>query len=214
MSISRIKKVWRDKLLDPNFRLLFMLSFVVLVFSLYWTARFLVYNETREGFSFNDPLLSLFAPVNVTWFTFGMIYFGLLTALISLSFYPEKLMLALQSYTVVVLFRMVTIYFLPLNAPADIIPLRDPFVELFGNGKTFLRDLFFSGHTATMFIFFLTAQNKTLKVIFLIGTVLVGACVLIQHVHYTIDVVVAPFVTYTSYRIALLIDCKIRGNKT
>ncbi len=213
MTITEFKKTWREKLSDPNFRFLFMLSFIILAFILYWMAKFLVYNEARPGFSFTDPFLSLFTPIKVTWVTFALIYFAVITALISLSFYPDKLMLALQSYTLVILFRLITIYFLPLNPPDSIIPLRDPVVELFGNGKTLLKDLFFSGHTATMFIFFLTAQNKKLKIIFLVSTVLVGACVLIQHVHYTIDVVIAPFVTYTSYRIALLIDDKIRKSE-
>ena len=210
MSFTELKKNWQEKLSDPNFRFLFMLSFIVLAFVLYWMTKFLLYNETRQGITLDDPLLSLFSPIKVTWITFGLIYFGLITALISLSFYPDKLMLALQSYGLVALFRVTAMYFLPLNPPAHIIPLKDPVVELFGNGHTLLRDLFFSGHTATMFIFFLTAQNKTLKIIFLISTVLVGACVLVQHVHYTVDVVIAPFVTYTSYRIALLIDNKIR----
>ncbi|MFA3783997.1 phosphatase PAP2-related protein [Melioribacteraceae bacterium 4301-Me] len=209
MNIQQFRKVWQEGLSNSNFRFLFMLSFIVLAFILYWMAKFLAYNETRAGFSFNDPFLSLFPAIKVTWVTFGLIYLALLLALISLSFHPDKLMLALQSYALVILFRMLTIYFLPLNPPATIIPLKDPVVELFGNGKTLLKDLFFSGHTATMFIFFLTAQNKKLKTIFLISTVLVAACVLMQHVHYTIDVIVAPFVTYTSYRIALLIDCKL-----
>lgn len=213
MSITEFRKTWREKLSDPTFRFLFMLSFIILVFILYWMAKFLVYNEARPGFSFTDPFLSLFTPIKVTWVTFALIYFAVITALISLSFYPDKLMLALQSYTLVILFRLITIYFLPLNPPDSIIPLRDPVVELFGNGKTLLKDLFFSGHTATMFIFFLTAQNKKLKIIFLVSTVLVGACVLIQHVHYTIDVVIAPFVTYASYRIALLIDDKIKKSE-
>jgi len=37
----------------------------------------------------------------------------------------------------------------------------------------------------------------------LIGTILVGLSVILQHAHYTVDVLVAPFVAYASYRIAL-----------
>lgn len=202
-SISELKKTWREPLLDKNFRARFLYSFVSLAIILLLLARFLAYNETREGFALGDPLLSAFRPVDVTWLTFGLIYAALLIALFSLSFHPESLLIALQAYAFMALFRMATIYFLPLNAPAEIIPLKDPFVEIFGGGKTLLRDLFFSGHTATMFLFFLTAESKMLKKVFLVCTVLVGAAVLIQHVHYTVDVIAAPFFAYTCYRIAL-----------
>jgi len=40
-------------------------------------------------------------------------------------------------------------------------------------------------------------------VIFLITTILVGLAVIFQHVHYTVDVVAAPFFSYASYKIVL-----------
>ena len=173
-------------------------------------AHFLAYNETKSGFSFKDPLLNLFEPVDVTWLTFGLIYLALIVALGWLSFHPDDFLLAIQSYSLVALFRLFTIFFLPLNAPVTIIPLTDPFVEFFGGGQTLYRDLFFSGHTSIMFLFFLTNRNKKLRPVFLAATFLVGACVLIQHVHYTIDVLAAPFFAYTSFRIAVLLKPKVQ----
>jgi hypothetical protein len=82
------------------------------------------------------------------------------------------------------------------------IALRDPFVDfVVGDGSVLTRDLFFSGHTSTMFLLFLTATARPLRLLFIAGTMLVGACVLLQHVHYTIDVFAAPFFAYGSYRI-------------
>ncbi|MCL6099725.1 MAG: sphingomyelin synthase family protein [Bacteroidetes bacterium] len=206
-----LKKTWREHLLDKNFRVRAGLTFFFLAVVLFSLAKFLPYNETRPGFSMDDPFLDLFSPIKVTWLTFGLIYLGLIVAVTSLSFYPEKFLLAFQSYTVIALFRLATIYFLPLNAPAATIPLRDPVVEFFGGGSTLLRDLFFSGHTSMMFLFFLVSPNKTLKRIYLIATFLVAACVLVQHVHYTIDVIAAPVFAYTGYRIALLVDSHIKN---
>ncbi len=203
---SLLKNIWLPKLLDKNFRTRFFISIIILSASLFSIAKFLAYNETREGFSFNDPVLNLFTPVDLTWLTFVLIYASLIVALYSISFNPEIFITALQSYALIMFLRLITIYLLPLNAPTTIIPLTDPFVEFFGGGQTLYRDLFFSGHTATMFLFYLTNQNKKLRRIFFTATIIVGVCVLIQHVHYTIDVLAAPFFTYTSYRIAVVIN--------
>ena len=204
--LKEIKSIWLPYLLDKSFRTKFLITIILLAIILFSLATFLAYNEARPGFSFNDPFLATFNAVDVTWLTFGLIYLGLIIALSFLLFNPDRMLLALQSYTLVAALRLIMIYFLPLNAPLHIIPLKDPFVEFFGGGTTLLRDLFFSGHASTMFLFFLTAKSKKLKTVFLICTILIAACVLIQHVHYTIDVVAAPFFAYTSYRISRLIN--------
>jgi len=210
--LKEIKSIWTPFLQDRTFRTRLIITFVFLAVILFFLAKFLSYNEARPGFSFNDPLLSLFQPVDVTWLTFGLIYIALITALTFLMFHPNRMLAALQSYTLIAALRLITIYFLPLNAPPHIIPLKDPFIEFFGGGTTLLRDLFFSGHTSTMFLFFLTSKSKKLKTVFLICTVLVATCVLIQHVHYTIDVIAAPFFAYTGYRISRLINKKKKSS--
>jgi membrane-associated phospholipid phosphatase len=47
-----------------------------------------------------------------------------------------------------------------------------------------------------------------LKAFFLIAAIVVGVSVLLQHVHYTIDVFVAPFFAYCSFYIVK----KIKNN--
>jgi hypothetical protein len=209
----QLAAIWKKELSDKNFLVRSCITLFFLAVSLFILATFLPYNETRQGYPLKDPFLSLFHPVDVTWFTFALIYGGLIIAFISLCFRPEAFLLALQSYTIIALLRFTTIYFLPLNAPEAIIPLKDPFVEFFGGGQTLLRDLFFSGHTATMFLFYLTCSTKRLKWMYLVCTILVAAAVLIQHVHYTVDVVAAPVFAYVSYRIAYLVDTQIKKNK-
>jgi hypothetical protein len=203
-----IKSIWQLAFADKTFRVRFAITIIFLAVILFLIAKFLAYNESRPGFSFNDPFLSSFKALDLTWLTFGLIYLGLITALVSLAFHPSRMLIALQAYTLIMALRLITIYFLPLNAPLYIIPMEDPFVEFFGGGTTLLRDLFFSGHASTMFLLFLTAKSKKLKIIFLICTILVAFCVLLQHVHYTIDVIAAPFFAYTSYRISRLINKK------
>ena len=95
--------------------------------------------------------------------------------------------------------RILAMYLLPLQPPEKMIILNDPFVEFFGTGQTLTKDLFFSGHTATLLILFLISEKKIIKTIFLISTIVVAIAVLLQHVHYTIDVFAAVFFTYTCY---------------
>jgi membrane-associated phospholipid phosphatase len=114
---------------------------------------------------------------------------------------PFKLMLALQTYGLMVIFRTIAMYLTPLNPPNGIILLDDPFVQFFGQGEILTKDLFFSGHTATLFLLFLLTENKKLRMIFLASTFVVGACVLFQKVHYSIDVFAAFFFAFYAFRI-------------
>jgi membrane-associated phospholipid phosphatase len=117
-------------------------------------------------------------------------------------------MFILQAYSLLGVIRMAAMYIIPLNPPPDMIPLNDPFVEYFGTGRLLTKDLFFSGHTATLFLLFLTVQSKKLKILFLTCTIALGLSVLLQHVHYSIDVLAAPFFTYTCFHIILFFHKK------
>jgi hypothetical protein len=98
---------------------------------------------------------------------------------------------------------------LPLDPPQTMIPLTDPFVEYFGTGISLSKDLFFSGHTSTLFLLGLTMQARRWRTFFFFCTAAVACCVLIQHIHYTVDVFVAPFFAYASYRLALSMHSRL-----
>ncbi|GBD87345.1 hypothetical protein BMS3Abin03_01277 [bacterium BMS3Abin03] len=184
-------------------------TFTVLIVVLIFFPKFLAYVEVRQGIVLPDPVLNLFNPVDLTWLTFALIYLSLLIAVISFIPNPIMLVKALQCYSLLVIIRTAAMYVTPFDAPANILPLNDPFVQLLGSGDILTKDLFFSGHTATLFLLFLLEERKYLKVIFIISTVVVGASVLLQHVHYTIDVFAAPFFAYGSFRLVTIINNKI-----
>lgn len=209
MIINHIKEIidaWKAALSNSGFRNKFIVSVVLLAVVLFFLASYLPFNETRPGVSLHDPLLESFDAIDLTWISFVLIYGALIVGLSAMAKFPAQILIAFQSYTLLAALRLITIHFLPLNAPPGIIPMEDPFVAFFGGGKTLLRDLFFSGHTSTMFLLALTAKSKTLKWSFVICTILIGVTVLAQHVHYTIDVIAAPFFAYTGYRISHLIN--------
>ncbi|HQQ77169.1 MAG TPA: phosphatase PAP2-related protein [Thermoanaerobaculia bacterium] len=197
---------WAEAWRDPRFRLRLALTVPALVAVLALLARFLTFVEARPGAVLTDPVLALLAPRDLTWLTFSLIYLGLAFGVARLAADPRALVVALQAYVLMVIFRMAAMWVTPLEAPPGMIPLHDPLVRLFGPGKLLTKDLFFSGHTSTLFLLALAVPGRRSKALFLFCTAAVGISVLAQHVHYTIDVLAAPFFAYASFRIARLFD--------
>jgi membrane-associated phospholipid phosphatase len=164
-------------------------------------SRYLIFNEARPGVVFDDPLLRHFRAINLNPLIFFVIYSSLIISLIAFLFKPWQLMIGFQTYTLMVLFRMVAMYLVPLDPPEGCIDLQDPVVFVLGTGQKVVKDLFFSGHTATAFMLFLVAKNKYLKSYFLAATFIVGISVILQKAHYTIDVYVGIIFSYASYQI-------------
>jgi len=71
------------------------------------------------------------------------------------------------------------------------------------NAFTFTGDLFFSGHTGLPFLMALIFwKDKILRTTFLIISVFFGFIVLAGHMHYSIDVFSAFFITYGIFQIS------------
>jgi hypothetical protein len=83
-----------------------------------------------------------------------------------------------------------------------LIDLKDPVCDMMYCSRTITRDLFYSGHTATLFLFYLCSSKKPDRVYMLLAAIAIGILVLIQHVHYTIDVLCAPFFASGCYRLS------------
>ncbi len=207
-----LKQNWKNFVSNKRNRFEFILTIIVLTALLISFSQFLLFIEERPGAVLNDPILNIFSPINLSWLTFALIYLSLIIALIKLIQKPDKLMIALQCYGLMVILRTIAMYLLPLEAPVTLIPLNDPFVQIFGEGNILEKDLFFSGHTATLFLLFLLMDKGSLKFMFLFFTLAVAISVVLQHVHYSIDVLAAPFFAYTSYRIILLLRAKETHN--
>lgn len=68
---------------------------------------------------------------------------------------------------------------------------------------TSANDLFFSGHTGLPFLMALVFQkNRRLLVFFTTTAIFFGIIVLLAHLHYSIDVLAAFFITHTIYHLA------------
>jgi len=194
----------------PSFRIQLAITIALLLCILYFIPIFFNYIQNREGKTLNDQVLDLIGPVDVSWITFTLIYTSLLSGLISLSHSPQRLLMSLQAYCILTFIRMLCISLTPLNEPAGIIVLKDPLVEILSySGKVITKDLFFSGHVSTTFLLFLCVTNRWLKKVLLLATVLIAVLILIQHVHYTVDVVIAPLFGFIAYKTAMYLQRRI-----
>ena len=200
---------WKSFLKNKKNLTEFIITAVVVTAVIIAFSHFLHFVEQRKGVVLNDPLLNAFNPIDLTWLTFALIYISLIIFVVTTFNKPDKLLIAFQAYGLMLIFRTIAMYLTPFEAPETILLLNDPFVQFFAKGDILTKDLFFSGHTGTLFLVFLLAENKTLKTIFLILTILVGSAVLLQHVHYSVDVFVAPFVAFGAYKITQQIHSKI-----
>jgi hypothetical protein len=73
---------------------------------------------------------------------------------------------------------------------------------IYGENIAITKDLFFSGHTATMvFVCFFLPDMRERKIAIGLTIVLV-IFLLIQHVHYSLDILAAPLATWMSIRLA------------
>ncbi|MCF8257165.1 MAG: sphingomyelin synthase family protein [Flavobacteriales bacterium] len=201
---------WKEAWSHRSFRIGLLVTVVSLFTVLQVIIRVMDFMETQPGAQLHDPILALLPPTDLTWPLTFLIYSNLILLLWGNLYHPRELLISMQTYTLMVLTRIVTLYTFPLEAPDGIIPLLDPFVQWKSeSGFVHTKDLFFSGHTATVFICFLTTVSSRLRIWFLIATALVGFFVLLQHVHYTIDVVAAPFVSYLCYKMVLVTNEKL-----
>jgi hypothetical protein len=203
MAGNSVTRIWKDELRNRSFlaeSILTLATFVAVIRLIGYAMNFI---DERAGVFLPDPILTQFKPVNVTWVTFGILWPSLIVAVCFLVHEPRRLVMAFQAAILVLLFRTGTLLLVPFEPMPSIIPLADPIIVNLSTGKLVLKDLFFSGHTSVMFLAFLSASRTWLKPIFLIGTIAVAICILLQHVHYSCDVFAAPFFTYASWRIIL-----------
>ncbi|WP_134091637.1 phosphatase PAP2-related protein [Olivibacter sp. XZL3] len=173
------------------------LLFIVLLFVL---PHFFDHIELRDGVPLYDPILILLPSIDLSTPIFICIW-GIAALLLYRCFSSPAIMItALYGFLIVLFMRMLTISLVALDPPAGLIPLVDPLSNIaYGKAGFITKDLFFSGHTATMFLIFLCLPKRGDKLLALLATLLVGSMVLIQHVHYSIDVLAAPLFTWCCF---------------
>ncbi|MDI9365325.1 MAG: phosphatase PAP2-related protein [Flavobacterium sp.] len=194
--------LWADAWANKWFKIKLITGLCLVAITLSLYPLFFDYIEQRNGVVLNDFLLDKLPARNVSIPVFTIIWgMGALT-LYRVIRSPRIAINITWCFLLIAISRVLSISLLNLNPPAQLIPLVDPLSNTFYGGKFITKDLFYSGHTATQFLMFLCLEKKIDKILTLISTVLIGILVLIQHVHYTLDVVTAPLFAYVCYKVS------------
>jgi PAP2 superfamily C-terminal len=154
--------------------------------------------EARQGIVLNDWVLQRIPARDFSITIFIFLWSTSLLVIIRCIQQPAIFLLTIYVIIAITITRIITISLFPLDPPPGLIHIKDPLTSLsYGGSQVFMtKDLFFSGHTANLFLIYLCLQKKRDKQFALLATITVGILVLVQHVHYSIDVIVAIIFTY------------------
>ena len=192
--------VWKINWQSSDYRKKLITGLILISFILFSLPFFFQAIEQRNGISFNDYLLSWLPAYDLSIYIFTVIWSMTLLTFSRFKQDPNIFLTFLWGFILINLSRFVSIGLIPLNAPADLIPIHDPISNHFYGPKFITKDLFFSGHTASTFLLLLCLEKKNLVFyIFLLYHINTVFFLIITHEHYTIDILGAYFITYSIY---------------
>ncbi len=198
---KELARRYKDHFARHDYRVAAVGSFLLFLASLY--ASILAGHFAKEVGTnpVADLILSNTPALNVGGlFVFGTALFVIFVAAVSLS-HPRRIPFIFLSLALFFFIRagfvsLTHIAAFPERANTDFgFTLKKYF---FGN------DLFFSGHTGAPFMLALVFWRDTrLRFAFLAWSIFFGLVVLLGHLHYSIDVAAAYFITYSVYHLTL-----------
>jgi hypothetical protein len=199
-NINMLKNIFhKHKLLwsQKSFRLSAFLSLIFLLASLLANYAGNLYASLSASNYVSDLILDNLPVVNIDFMFFEGFGIFILFIVYFLIKEPQKIPFTIKSIAVFILIRSISISLTHLAVPPDHSPLDNIF-----RGITFENDLFFSSHTGLPFLMALNFwENKRVRLIFILISLIFGASVLLGHIHYSIDVFAAFFITYGIFHI-------------
>lgn len=194
--IKRHKEFWSDKVFSGLAFDGILLLAASLVIN-YYTG---TYASIRASNSVSDLFLDNLPILNVNFiFIDGFILFILFIAAL-LFHQPKKIPFLLKTAALFVFVRAIFMTLthigpFPLQSPLETGDIVGKFI--------FSGDLFFSGHVGLSFLMALIFwPSARIRMIFIGLSVIFGAAALLGHLHYSIDVFAAYFITYSIFMIS------------
>lgn len=185
---------------NRRFLATFFFSLIFLLLALFINFHAGTYATESQSNSVTDIVLSNTRVYDLdAVFIYGAILFWVFVIGVTL-YDPKRAPFTYNSVALFVLVRSLFISLTHLGPFPDrlILPASD-IISKFSFGG----DLFFSGHTGLPFLMALVFWDiKPLRYLFIFSAILFGIVVLLAHLHYSIDVLAAFFITYTIYHIS------------
>lgn len=193
---------YKQSFKDKNFISAFFSGLLLFISSLFVNFYAGIYATERASNAVTDIILSNIRFYDVDGaFVYGTIILFLFILGVCLH-RPERFPFIFKSIGLFVLIRALFISLTHLG-PFPTHAIIDPLSII--NKFSFGADLFFSGHTGLPFLLALMFWEHTLyRYIFLFTSFTFAIVVLLGHLHYSIDVLSAFFITYTIYHISML----------
>jgi hypothetical protein len=194
---------WQNAWYNKAFRNILILEVILLITLLVSTSFFFSYiQDLKEGIELNDWVLKVIPARDVSVPIVILMSSVVILYIIRCATNPNLVILFVLGAIFQLIFRIITINTTRFLAPPELIVLQDPMANVLYQSRFITKDLFYSGHTAAMFLFFLCANKKQDKYYILFSTIMVGSLLLVQHVHYTVDVAFAPLFAFLAYWLA------------
>lgn len=194
--IKKHKAFWMEKhfILDILIGILF---FAIGIFTTYYAN---YYTILRASNSVTDIILDNLPVVNVDFiYSTGAGIFVFIVIMIAL-YDPRRIAFMLKSSALFLVVRSLFMILTHIGPPQGALYLDGTdFLHKLSSGD----DLFFSAHTGLPFLFSLIFwHDKKFKWFFLASTVVGASSVLLGHLHYSIDVFSAFFITFGIFQIS------------
>ena len=179
-----------------------VLVFIVSVFATHFASK---YANVRASNHVEDIILS-----NTPVFDFEFIFVQgaimLSLFVVALCFRFRKIApFLIKTVSLFIIIRAIFVSLTHIGPYPSKLELESPLLNFITSGN----DLFFSGHTGLPFLIALIFWNHLyLRTLFLGSSIMFGIIVLLSHLHYSIDVFSAFFITYTIYHIGLKLFSK------
>ena len=195
--IARHKFFWKTR----EFRRAVFSGVIFLAISLIVNHFANLYANMRAGKYVSDIILDNLPVMDVDDILNYGVEFFFLFVMYFLVIEPRRVSFVFKSLALFLLIRSAFIILTHLGPSPIITPINpnDLLSDLItGN------DFFFSGHTGAPFLIALIFwEDKFIRYVSIAMSIIFGAAVLLGHLHYSIDVFAAFFITYSIYHIAI-----------
>ncbi|MFA6991738.1 MAG: phosphatase PAP2-related protein [Candidatus Gracilibacteria bacterium] len=200
---ARALHQWKILLKDKAFTISFLIGWIVLGGGYVMSQIASAYHDLHFYPSVGDYVLEIIPVYNLSFlYIWGFTILIVSFFVYGILFEPEKAPFILKTFGILLLVRAGFISLTFMGPPAEFFYIKElnaEYIRKAGAKFFFNNDLFFSGHTAAPFLGYLLAKGSRWRWFFLLGSLVMAATVLIMHIHYSIDVFAAFFITYGVY---------------